>query len=118
MESQGSRKLQANRGTHALDNASAGIRLYVIHKLLDLLLNPGLGLQNLTAFDVQEAEGVDITKSVKELRLREGIFRVALGLLERDASLQGKGTPVSLKGHSPSTLHLQLGWRPIESEQP
>ena len=110
--------LQANRGTHALDNAPASIRLYVLHKLLNFLLNPGLGLQNLFAFDVQETEGVDITKSIKELRLRKGHFRVALGLLERDTSLRGKGTPVSLKGHSPGTLHIQLGWRPIESEQP
>jgi hypothetical protein len=75
-------------GRTRFDNVSAGIRLYVIHKLLNLLLNPGLGLQNLTAFDVQEAEGVDITKSVEELRLRKGIFGVVLGLLERDASLQ------------------------------
>lgn len=99
----------ADDRTYALENASANVRLYVFHELLDLLLDPALGLQNLTAFDVQETEGVNIAKSVEELRLREGVLGVILGLLECHASLREKENQVSRKGRSPRTLGVPLG---------
>lgn len=76
-------------GTYTLDNTSTHICLYVVHKLLDLDLNPVPGLQDLTTLDVQETKGVNITKGVEEFRFREGVFGIILGLLECDASLRG-----------------------------
>ena len=54
-----------------LDDASTHIRLDVVHNSLDLCHNPVLGLQDLIGFDIQEEEGVDITESVEEFRLRK-----------------------------------------------
>ena len=59
----------------------------MVQNLRDLSHDLGLSLQHLTSLDVREAEGVDSIKSVEELRLGEGIFRVVLWFLERDAGL-------------------------------
>lgn len=74
--------------TYAFYKASTSISLNVVHNLLDLLLDPILSPQYLASLDVQEAVGVDIIKSIIEFRLREGIFGVILGLLERNAGLR------------------------------
>ena len=60
----------------------------MVHNLLDLSVDLVLSPQHLTSFDVQEAEGVYVIKSLEELRLRKGTFAVILGLLERDTGLR------------------------------
>lgn len=90
----------------------------MFHELLSLLLNSVLGPQDLAAFDIQEAEGIDITESVKEFFLREGLLGVILWLLEGDASLRERRAPIVCKSHTARKFHVRLGWQPTESEQP
>ena len=59
----------------------------MIHKLLEIFLDLGLGPQYLTSLNIQEAECVYVAQSVEELHLGESILRVFRGLPERDTSL-------------------------------